>query len=317
MAVNIKNTNYAGEVLEQILTVAATGHEIVEKGLIMVIPNVEKSISLPRLKSGKMLQKRKGNPTVDDAKGNFDYSEKKLTPVDFMALTVFNPRTFEEIWRPFQPKGNMVFRELTPEIQNKLLAELIKQVKFELGDLYINGVYVENGSDAQLMNGILTQAAKDSDVVVVDSTADTMLDKLKDVRKAIPIKIRNNPKLKIIMSIKDFDKYDDELTAREYKNASETTTNLKRYKGITIETLAGWPDDLIVATLCSQGSDGNLFAAVSLVDDENVIQIDKVSAMSEMYFFKLLMKADTNIAFGEEFIVLDGRATPAFTVEKA
>jgi hypothetical protein len=31
-----------------------------------------------------------------------------------------------------------------------------------------------------------------------------------------------------------------------------------------------------------------------------------------LYFFKLLMKADTNIAFGEEFIVLDTRTEPKF-----
>ena len=44
------------------------------------------------------------------------------------------------------------------------------------------------------------------------------------------------------MSIDDFDKYDDELTEREYKNTSETDINKKRYKGITIETLNSWPD---------------------------------------------------------------------------
>ena len=68
MAIVVKNTNYNGEVLEQILTLAATGNEIVEKGLIMVIPGVEKKISLPRLKSGKMLQKRKEHPGIEDSK---------------------------------------------------------------------------------------------------------------------------------------------------------------------------------------------------------------------------------------------------------
>lgn len=316
MAIVISNTNYSGEVLENLLTVAATGNEIVEKGLIMVIPGVNKSISLPRLKTGKMLQKRKENPSVTDSKGDFTYSEKKLTPVDMMALTVFNPRTFENVWRPFQPTGELVFRELPPQVQNKFLQELVKQVKFELGDLYINGVYVENGTDNQLMNGVLTQMAKDDEVVVVKATAGaTMLDKLKAVRAAIPKAMRNNPNLRIIMSIDDFDKYDDELTKREYKNSSETDINSKRYKGITIETLAAWPDDLLLATLCSMSSDGNLFAAVNLSEEEDVIKIAPVSAMSELYFMKVLMKADTNIAFGEECIVLDSREAPQFTVE--
>lgn len=316
MAIVVKNTNYSGEVLENILTLAATGNEIVEKGLIMIIPGVEKRVSLPRLKTGKMLQKRKEDPVKADSKGDFNYDEKSLDPVDFMAFTVFNPRAFEQIWRKYQPKGNLVFRELPPEVQNKLLGELSKQVKFELGEHYVNGEYVKDGTDDQLMNGILTQMAKDDDLIVVKPTADaTMLDKLKVIRTSIPKAMRNNPNLRIIMSIDDFDKYDDELTKREYKNSSETDINSKRYKGITIETLAAWPDGLIVATLCSMGADGNFFAAVNLQDDEDVIQIDKLSNASELYFFKLLMKADTNIAFGEECIVLDSRKVPQFTPE--
>lgn len=312
MAITIKNTNYNGEVLEQLLTVATTNNEIVTKGLIHVIPNVSKKISIPRLRTSKMLQKQKENPQVSDSKGGFDYSEKALDPVDFMAFTVFNPRTFEQVWRPFQPKGDLVFAELPPQVQNQLLDALSKQVQFELGGHYVNG---EAGSDDDhLFNGILTQAAKDTDVIIVKSDSTKMLDRLAAVRKSIPVAIRENPNLRILMSVSDFDKYDDELTAREYKNLDETTRNIKRYKDIKIETIAAWPDDLIVATLCSPDAmTSNLFAAVNLQDDEHVIKIDRVSNMSELYFFKMLMKADTNIAFGEEFVVLDKRQTPKFT----
>ena len=312
MAIVVRNTNYNGEVLEKILTLATTGNDLVEKGLIMVIPGVEMKISLPRIKSGRMLQKRKENPTLEDSKGNFNYSEKSLDPEDFMAFTTFNPRAFEHIWRKWQPKGNLVFSELPPEAQNTLLDELSKSVKFELGWHYINGEFGDD--DDHLFDGILTQAAKDTEVVVVSAPSDTssMLAKLKAVRAAVPKALRENPNLRILMSIDDFDKYDNELTEREYKNASETDLNKKRYKGITIETLNSWPDDLIVATICSPSADGNLFAGVNLQDDEEVIQIDKWMNSSELYFFKLLMKADTNIAFGEEFVVLDTRKSPVF-----
>lgn len=312
MAIVVRNTNYNGEVLEKILTLATTGNDLVEKGLIMVIPGVEKKISLPRIKTGRMLQKRKENPTLEDSKGNFNYSEKSLDPEDFMAFTTFNPRAFEHIWRKWQPKGNLVFSELPPEAQNTLLDELSKSVKFELGWHYINGEFGDD--DDHLFDGILTQAARDTEVVVVSAPSDTssMLAKLKAVRAAVPKALRENPNLRILMSIDDFDKYDNELTEREYKNASETDLNKKRYKGITIETLNSWPDDLIVATICSPSADGNLFAGVNLQDDEEVIQIDKWMNSSELYFFKLLMQADTNIAFGEEFVVLDTRKSPVF-----
>ena len=86
MAIVLKNTNYNGEVLDRILTLAATGNELVEKGLIHVIPGVSKKISLPRLKTGKMLQKRKEDPAKTDSKGDFNYDEKSLDPEDFMAI---------------------------------------------------------------------------------------------------------------------------------------------------------------------------------------------------------------------------------------
>lgn len=311
MAIVVRNTNYNGEVLERILTVATTSNELVEKGLIMVIPGVEKKVSVPRLKTGRMLQKQKPNPTLEDSKGDFNYSEKDLNPKDFMAFTTFNPRTFEQVWRKWQPKGNLVFAELPPEAQNALLDALSKQVQFELGWHYVNGEFGDD--DEHLMDGILTQAAKDNECIVVDpDTADTMLGALKAVRAAIPKDMRENPRLRIIMSVEDFDKYDDELTQREHKNSDETEINRKRYKGIPIETVTSWPEGVIVATLCSPDADGNLFAAVNLQDDESVIQIDRYAPASEYYFFKLLMKADTNIAFGEEFVVLDGRSEPKF-----
>lgn len=314
MAIVVKNTNYSGEVLERILTLATTGNDFVDKGLIMVIPGVEKKISVPRLKVGKMLQKRKEDPQKSDAQGNFEYSEKSLEPHDMMAFTVFNPRSFEQIWRKWQPKGNLVFSQLPPEAQSALLDALSKQVQFELGDLYVNGEYVKNGTDEQLLDGVLTQAAKDDSVIVANPAGHaTMTERLYAVRKAIPKALRENPNLRILMSVDDFDKYDQELTEREHKNSDETNLNLKRFKGITIETVSSWPDSVIVATLCSPDADGNFFAAVNLQDDEDVIQIDKLANASELYFFKLLLKADTNIAFGEEMVVMDWRATPKFT----
>lgn len=311
MAIVVRGTNYNGEVLERILTTATTGNELVEKGLIMVIPGVEKKISVPRLKTGRMLQKRKPNPTLEDSKGDFNYSEQTLEPKDFMAFTTFNPHTFESVWRPFQPKGNLVFAQLPPTVQNALVDALSKQVQFELGWHYVNGEYGD--TDDKLMDGILTQAAKNKDCIIVNPAKVTsMIGALAAVRAAIPKAMRENPNLRIVMSVEDWDRYDDELTKCEHKHSDETETNRKRYKGIAIETVSSWPEGVIVATLCSPDADGNLFAAVNLQDDESVIQIDKLSNASEYYFFKLLIKADTNIAFGEEFVVLDGREAPKF-----
>lgn len=204
-----------------------------------------------------------------------------------------------------------MFRQLPQNIQSLLLNELLKQVGNELGYQYINGEYKDAG-DAYLMDGILTQAAKNPDVVKVKTVGATMLQRLKELRTQIPVTMRKNANLRILMSVEDFDTYDDELTQLANKGAAPTDINQERYKGIPFEVLTQWPKGLIVATLCDSGMNGNLFAAVNLQNDENVIQIDKWANASELYFFKMLMKADTQIGFGEEFIALDWRADGAF-----
>ena len=303
--IKVTNTNYAGEVLEMLLTRAATSNELVEKGLIHMEPGVEKAYFLPRMKTGKMLQKRKEMPTSQDRKGDFTYDERALTPVDFMAYTEFNPRSFENIWRKWQPKGNLVFSELPAEGQNALLREMSKQVNFELGFHFINGV--QGDDDDHLFNGIVTRMLSDKDVIYVVSGETSMLKKLKAVKDSIPTTMRSNPGLRILMSVTDFDQYDEELTQQPNKGANYTDMNVERYKGIRIVPLSSWPEGLIVATVCGMDYDTNLWAAVNLVDDMDVILIDKVTNAGEKYFFKMLMKADTNIAWGEEVVLLDSR----------
>ena len=134
-----------------------------------------------------------------------------------------------------------------------------------------------------------------------------MLKKLKAVKDSIPTTMRSNPGLRILMSVTDFDQYDEELTQQPNKGANYTDMNVERYKGIRIVPLSSWPEGLIVATVCGMDYDTNLWAAVNLVDDMDVIQIDKVTNAGEKYFFKMLMKADTNIAWGEEVVLLDSR----------
>jgi hypothetical protein len=312
MGIIIKNTNYNGEVLERLFTLAVLGCQIVDKGLICVIPNVTKKLSIPRLKTGKMLQKNKEMPDDRDSKGGFNYSEHCLDPEEFMAFTTFNPNTLYNIWRPYQPTGNLVFTELPPNVQNALLDALSKQVQFELGWHYINGEFGDD--DDHLFNGILYRMEQDGDVKRISTAATTMIGKLYAIKAAVPETIKENPNLRYIMSMEDWEQYDQELTDREHKNSDETALNRKMFKGVKIETLAGWPSGLIIATLCAPDETGNLFAGVNLPSDEDVIQIDKLTNAGERYFFKMKIQVDTNIAFGEEVIVLDTRATKQFPV---
>lgn len=311
MAINISSV-YAGEVLEKLLVRATTSNELVDGGHIHVEPNIQKKFTIPRLKVGRMLQKRKEQPTEEDSKGDFDVTEKYLEPQDLMAFTTFNPRAFEKFWRPFQPTGNLVFRELPAEAQNQMLAEMAKVINFELGYEFINGV--KGDAEGQYFDGILTRIVADNAVVKVDNpaaiTESNILSVLKKVVGKIPkaMKAANiKPRIKIFVSVANGEMYDYVLTEKPYKGVDYTAMSPERFKGYKIVPLADWPDDVVVAAIGSADMDSNFWAGVDYADDGEVIQIDKLTNAGEKYFFKMLMKADTNTVFGEDIVLYDGR----------
>lgn len=304
MAIKI-TTAYSGEVLDKLLVKATTENELVSRGLIHLEPNVSDKFYIPRLRAGKMLQKRKEQPVDADSKGDFTLDERMLKPEEFMAFTTFNPRSFEKIWKEWQPTGDLVFRELPTEAQNALLEELAKVVDFELGWHFVNGEF--GNDDDHLFNGILTRMLADKDVIRVPALCGSMKAKLRAVFNKLPKAVRKSKNLRILMSTEDWDKYDDELTDQSAKGSDTTSTNPKRFKNIPIEDLAAWPEGVIVATICGMDLTTNLWAGVSSVNDFDAIKIDKLTNAGEKYFFKMLMKADTNIAFGDEVVLYDER----------
>lgn len=312
MAINITSA-YDGEVLEKLLVKATTGNELVSRGLIRLEPNVSDKLYLPRMRAGKMLQKRKEQPVDGDSKGDFNVDERVLKPQEFMAFTTFNPRSFEKFWRPWQPKGELVFSELPAEIQNKMLEAMANSVDFELGWHFLNGRF--GSADDKLFDGIVTRILSDEAAISVDVPSEpTMIKKLKAVHRAIPKHLRRNPNLRFLVSIDDADTYDDELSARETKGANYTDTNAMRYKGVTIEPLGDMPDGLIIATIACMDETTNLWAGVNLVNDFDTIKIAPLTNAGERYFFKMLMKADTNTAWGDEVVVLDDREKKKISV---
>jgi len=302
-------TVYSGEVLEQLLVRATTGNQFVAGGHIRVQPNVSKQFSIPRLKAGKMLQKRKESPTKENSKGDFKIDEVHLNPKDVMVYTEFNPRSFEQFWRKWQPSGNLVFAELPASAQNAMLAEMAKVVNFELGGEFISGKHGDN--EGEYFDGILTRISASSEVLEIDQaveiTEENIFDVLRGVKKQIPKALRGNANLKLFMAQETADIYDEALTRRESKGADFTDTNPERYKGIRIVPLAQWPENVVVAAVSSMDLDSNFWAGVSLVDDAEAIKIDRVSNASELFFFKMLMKIDTNIVWGEDIVLYDGR----------
>ncbi len=298
-------TAYTGEVLGQLLVMAATGNQLFEKGLIHMETNIGDKFYIPRLQLSKLLQKRVEMPKSENSKGEFKIDERMLKPEDFMVYTEFNPRSFEKFWKKWQPTGNLVFRDLTPDVQVALLTEVLKRVGTELGYHFIQGV-AGDGAE-QFFNGVLTRIVNDPDVVKATCESESQIARLRAVWEKTSSTVRDHANFTFLMSSADFDRYDNELTDLHHKGADPTTTNVARFKGKRIAALNDWPDGVIVGTICSLGTESNLYAGCNLADDYECLQVDKVQASGERYFIKMLMKADTQIAWGQLVTLLDTR----------
>lgn len=338
MAINFGNgaTNYTGEVLEDLLTYTAQENETYKEGLIHVHAGIQKKLALPMIHIGSIIQDHKATP--DSSKGDVTHTERYLEPNDFMVYIEFNPRDYEQYYKPFQPKGNLVFRELDPKVQ-ATIARLILEEKEE----YINhaiwcsalpadaakisvtdgAASVELGSEddagpMKYFNGAIarmlinasaaegSEEAKGGKVILAGSGAfndgAAVETELYAMWKALPPKIRKKADLEVLMDFATWDKYDQYLSTKEYKNTDNRQENQHMFRGKRIIPMVALPENTIIIGSFTQNKNSNLWMGVDYANDEDVLIVDKLQANSELYFFKMLLKMDVNIVKPAEIV---------------
>ena len=330
-------TNYTGEVLEELLTLTAQKTDTFAKGLIHVEPQIQKQLTLPSIKLGKIIQDRK--PTPDSSVGEYSFAERYLAPKDFMIYLEFNPREFERYYKAFQPVDNLVFRKLDPYIQAKMISLLVEgkeayidqaiwcsatatqKAKIANSDgiegtsiigaenEYGQMKYWDGAIARMLMNANAEEDSEDKksgDIMLAGNgsfaNGEAVETELYNMYHKLPPKIRAISGLKILMDYNTWDMYDQYLTAKEHKYVDNTQINARTFKGKQIIPMVAFPDNTIIIGKFSRGRDSNLWMSVDMADDINVIQCDKLQNNSELYFFKALMKIDVNIVKPSEII---------------
>ena len=132
--------SYAGEVLEDLLVYTMQGNDTYAEGLIHIKPGIQHKLTLPHVGLGKIIQDNVATPTSThggNASADFNqytFTERYLEPQDFMVYLEFNPRDFEDYWKPFQSDGQLIFRELDPKVQSTMLRLLVDKKDQYIGE---------------------------------------------------------------------------------------------------------------------------------------------------------------------------------------
>ena len=332
-----KTTAYAGGVLETFITLAVTGNDTVDNGIINIKSGIQHEYTLPRLGLVDVIQDRVATPTFGTgSKGDFVISERKLAPLDFMVYSEFNPRDLEDFWEFAQPTNNLVFRTLDPQVQVAMVTEIMKEVNRYMGVAIWHGLKTVSGTlgtnpagnialgsgSYDKFDGLMSRILEDELAAVAGdipirtgsallTTGALVLTALLDIFAGIPKAIRGSSDLKILCDWDTFDLYDQYLIELGNKNADQTGGNATRFRGVTMVPMNGFPANTIVATRCSASRGANMWMGVDYVNDDNVITMDKLQNNSEEYFFKMLMKADTKVVNPSELVF--HTAYPALT----
>lgn len=335
---NAGQTNYTGEVLEDLLTYTAQENETYKEGLIHIKSGIQKKYALPSVQLGEIIQDHVATPDSTKSKGEYVFAERYLEPNDFMIYFEFNPRDFEQYYKPFQPNGNLVFRDLDPKVQATMIRLLMESkaeyinhaiwcaatatTKAKLtvantGDTLELGAndaagpmkYFEGALTRMLMNAGAASTSEDAKCgkcIIAGTgkfaTGAAVETELFNMWKTLPPKIRKKAGLKILMDYTTWDKYNQYLSDKTMKYSDNRQENQHLFQGKRIIPMVALPEDTIIIGVFTTGIDSNLWMGIDYANDENVLQIEKLQANSELYFFKMLLKMDVNIVRPKEII---------------
>lgn len=321
-ALVIADTTYAGEVASYMITRAVVGADTVEKGCIYVEDGIKKKKTIPRIEVSDFFQKRKATPT---SKGTVTVDGAVLEPQDLMLYIEFNPRDYEQHWFATQMNPKLLDAELPPTAENFMMLQIMKRSAefFENHTWRGRKQYDADGdnvdptskgaaaSDAAYLyfDGLIKKALDNGNTIQVASpvalTSSNIIAKFEAGYALVPSALlyKYGPLgLKLLVSYKDQQKYEEALTSSSFKNNDTTEKGINKYKGYDVVPLAGIPENTFLWAIGKPDVDSNLWEGINSQEDVQ-LQLARLQANSELFFVKGLFKMDTQIGFADQLVM--------------
>lgn len=311
MALTLSNSNYDGEVLENLYTVLSVGNEIGRKGAATPLTRVSKKKSLPKLSrtSRPIGTYTAGAPSSDTV--TTTYSERSLEPKDMMVYEEFIPSQFDDVWQAFQSVGDFTNLELNTRLMMAILELYEDGIGEHMSELFFNGDTGSGTPELAYFDGIVTRAIADANVInptpAGNITGSNFFDILAATWQAIPDKFIDDPDYTLMLNTTD------------YKLMMAANTELKRdfvgvfgqsletmYQTNKIKHFTGMPQNYILgAKVAASEARSNLFLSTWVPPEDENVRVDRVSNASDTWFLRINLKADANYREASEIVLYE------------
>lgn len=336
MSLIINDTSYAGTFASQFWLPATFQADTLRKGVVNTIDGIKKAHTIGTMDFTNPLQKRVATPTPNTS--NFDINGRVLTPQDIMVYSEFNPRDFEQHWLAEQLSPTLLAREVPVQAENYMLQIALNRAMEQLE----NGIWMGSttytatpgtAGNGQIVffDGFIKKMVNDAAVLKVASPlplsaapSSVSVYNIKDAMEALISLAAANAKaliadplrydrMKFLVSVNTQQIWQDYLTsALDFKGNNTTDRAIDKYRGYTIEALAGMPDNTIVFTRATDDFNSSLHVGMNSTED-NELQLMRLQNNSELFFIKGLMKFDTQYKFSAEAFLFTTLTSGTFT----
>lgn len=299
----INDTTYAGEAASQFIVKALTGADTINSGSVYVKDGIKKKFTIPRWDANyeDFIQDRAATPV---SKGSFVVDGQVLDPADYMIYTEFNPRDFEDHWFATQLNDTLIDRALPYSVESVVVQEVLKRHA-----KYFNKAIWNNDSATfgiyKYFDGFIKKMKNDATTNIVTSpvtfTVSNIQGELLRGYNMIPEALRYDTGMKYFVSYATFDLYAQSQINQTYKGIDVTKEGSDTFKGRKLVKIADFPDNTFVIAKGLPTMESNLWVGLNSIADEG-LQLSRLQANSELFFIKMLMKADVQFGWGSELV---------------
>lgn len=304
----VSDTTYAGEAAADFIVKAITENVMVNGGHIYVKDGIKKKYTIPRWDADyeDFIQDVQATPV---SKGTQTVTGKALNPAEYMIYHEFNPRDYEDHWFATQLPGSTLLDTALPtNVESVLVQEVLKRHGRFVNKIIWNGDTTASNI-YKYFDGLKKKATDSTDTLKVGSpltlSAANIQAEFQRGFDLIPAALKYNTSMKYFCSYATFEFYMQSQVAQTNKGVDVTQRGSNMFRGLTVVPIPDFPNDYYCIAKGSAGRDSNLWMGINSSDDFNTIQLAKKQANSELYFIKLLMKADVQYGWNAEVVTYE------------